>query len=84
MYVKNAFFTDYGLKLTNIVHPVCLPYAANSKDRTDKEASVAGFATGDIYESTSTTLKVADMLVFSQDECNDNLQTELNKSEECK
>ena len=43
-----------------------------------------GFATGDLSRSTSTTLQAAEMLVFSKDECNDNLQTELTKSKACK
>ena len=77
-------FTDYGLKLTNIVHPVCLPYSSNSKDRKDRSVRVLGYATGDIHGSTSTTLKAADMLVYSEKECNDNLENELIKNDACK
>ena len=43
-----------------------------------------GFATDDISGSTSTTLKAAEMIVFSKEECNENLDTELNKNQECK
>ena len=43
-----------------------------------------GFATDGLSRSTSTTLKAAKMLVFSKAECNDNLQKELTKNEECK
>ena len=43
-----------------------------------------GFATGDIYGSTSTTLKAAEMIVFSKKECNENLDKELNKNQKCK
>jgi hypothetical protein len=43
-----------------------------------------GYATGDLYGSTSTTLKAAEMIVFSQNECNDNLEKELTINEACK
>ena len=42
-----------------------------------------GFATKDNYGSTSTTLKAAGMIVFSQDECNENLANELAKNDRC-
>ena len=76
---------DYGIRLTNKVHPICLPYSSNSNKRKDREVTVLGFATtSEITGSTSTTLKAAEMLVYSKKECNDNLQKELTKSKECK
>ena len=82
---KILFIADYGIRLTNRVHPICLPYSSNSNKRKDREVTVLGFATtSDISGSTSTTLKAAEMLVFSTDECNNNLQEELTKSKECK
>ena len=77
-------FTDFGIKLTETVHPICLPYSSNSKKREDRDVKVMGFATGDSFGSTSTTLKAAEMIVFTQKECNDNLDKELNKNQECK
>ena len=86
--IKNVdfifFFIEFGIKLTNIVHPICLPYSSNSKERKDREVTVLGFATDGLSRSTSTTLKAAKMLVFSKAECNDNLQKELANSKECK
>ena len=42
-----------------------------------------GFATKDNYGSRSTTLQAAGMIVFSQDECNENLANELAKNDQC-
>ena len=75
--------TDFGIKLTNVVHPICLPYSSNSKERQDRDVKVMGFATKDNHGSTSTTLKAAGMIVFSQDECNENLANELAKNDQC-
>ena len=80
----SIYSIDFGIKLTKKVHPVCLPFASNSQDRRDRDVSVLGFATGDLTGSTSTTLKAAEMIVFSQKECNDNLDKELEKNRKCK
>ena len=66
------------------MHPICLPYTSNSKQRQDYSVQVLGFATDDLSSSKSTTLKVADMIVFSKDECNINLDEKLAKNDECK
>ena len=50
----------------------------------DRDVSVLGFGTADFAQSTSATLKAAEMIAFSQKECNDNLDKEVTKADECK
>ena len=83
-----TYFTENGINFGLIAYPVCLPTTSNEDPNKwkNRHVEVLGFAATnyDFSGSKGDVLKVAEMDVFTQSQCNVKLKEKFENNQKCK